>query len=182
MDSVNEIWRDVPDYEGYYQVSNLGRVRSLSRIVKSRNSTMKPISGKLLKPRYCKNGYYYVCFYLHRSPKNIAIHSLVASTFLGVRPKGFDVNHIDGDKANNSLVNLEYVSRSQNICHALDTGLCISRIGDNHHHAKLSSKDIPVIRYRLSLGHTQSSIAKDYCVTNSVIGDIARRVTWTHVL
>lgn len=181
MSIVNEIWKDVSGYEGYYQVSNLGRVRSLPRRVNAAYSATKLMSGKLLKPRYCKNGYYYVCLYGLGIQKNITVHSLVANAFLGDRPNGLDVNHIDGDKSNNSCTNLEYSSRSQNIRHALDTGLCHSRIGDNHHASKLSSKDIPAIRYRLAMGHSQLSIARDYGVSQTVIGDISRGVTWVSI-
>jgi hypothetical protein len=178
MNILNEIWNDISGYESYYQVSSFGRVRSLPRRVNAACSSTKLMSGKLLKPRYCKNGYYYVCLQGFGIPKNITVHSLVANAFLGDRPNGFDVNHIDGDKSNNSFTNLEYCSRIQNIRHAFDTGLCHSRIGDNHHGSKLSSKDIPVIRDRLAIGHTQRSIAKDYGVSSSVISDISRGVAW----
>ena len=181
MSIVNEEWRDCVGYEGSYQVSNLGRVRSLDRRVNAVGSRTKIMRGKLLKPRYCKNGYYYVCLYGVGIQKNITVHSLVANAFLGGRPNGLDVNHIDGDKSNNSCANLEYSSRSQNIRHALGTGLCHSRIADNHHASKLSSKDIPVIRHRLAIGHSQLSIARDYGVCQSAIGDISRGVTWLSV-
>lgn len=105
-----EHWKDIAGYEGLYQVSDIGNIRS-SR------------TGKMMK--LCvnsRNGYVYCVLSNKQKRKNCRVHRLVASAFLGVRD-GLQVNHIDGDKANNKLSNLEWVTRSENMKHAFATGL-----------------------------------------------------------
>ena len=114
----NEVWKNIPEYEEY-QVSNYGRVKSLDRIIKQyghKNFYERVMRGKILKPRTQNGGYLIVC--LSHNGKRIAktIHRLVAITFIGNR-EGLDVNHKDGNKQNNKLENLEWVTRSENIKH-----------------------------------------------------------------
>jgi hypothetical protein len=111
-----EIWKDIEGYEGLYQVSNLGHVKSL------RNNI-------ILKSHKYPNGYLYAAFKVKGKCKMIMIHRLVAKSFL-LRPEKTEVNHKDGNKENNAIENLEWVTRSENINHALQTGL-ILKPGDN---------------------------------------------------
>lgn len=106
----NEEWRDVPSYEGRYQVSDLGRVRGL-------------ISGKILRTQVQNSGYLILHFGLGRrgARKTMLVHRLVALAFHG--PSDLHVNHKDGDKMNNSPSNLEWTSRSENMRHAVENGL-----------------------------------------------------------
>lgn len=108
-------WRAIPGYEGLYEASEYGEVRSLKR-----HST----SGKVLKP-YCnpRNGYMYVSLSKHNKAITKRVHGLVAAAFFGIRPEGLQVNHIDGDKTNNAIGNLEYCTQSENMTHAFQTGL-----------------------------------------------------------
>lgn len=102
---MEEIWKDVPGYEGLYQVSNQGRVKSAG-------------NGKNVRPRILKqtNGKYRsVCLYkpgLHK--KSYLVHRLVYSAFYGTIPKHLEVNHINEDKYDNRLVNLNLMTRRQN--------------------------------------------------------------------
>lgn len=100
---VGEIWKDIKGYEGLYQISNLGEVRSLFRYKKK------------LKP--CKNniGYEYVNLYKNNKMKRITIHKLVAENFI-IKPI-LEINHKDGDKTNNCVNNLEWVTRKENVIH-----------------------------------------------------------------
>lgn len=110
---MTEIWKDIDGYEGIYQVSNLGRVRSLDRKV---YNYMK--KGRVLKPR--DNGHHYQYVSLSNggiTDKHCYIHILVAKTFIENPNEYEQVNHKDFDKTNNSVDNLEWVSRSQNIEH-----------------------------------------------------------------
>lgn len=182
MSIVNEIWKDIPDYEGYYQVSNLGRVRSLDRTLTltSRGATYsRTKKGCVLAPSL-QRGYYFVSLYRQLKPFRIAVHALVAQAFIGDRPKGFQVNHLDGNKLNNSFDNLEYCSPKENTRHAHATGLCDSKIGDNHHAAILRSVDIPVILDRLRRGDTCQKVADDYGVARYSITAISKGKLWKH--
>ena len=117
-----EEWLPVADYEGYYEVSNLGRVRSLDREVKSRGGALKPVRGKVLPPSIKSNGYasYSVC--KEGARKYISGHRLVALHFLK-NPLGLpEVNHKDFDRTNNEYTNLEWVTAEYNRQYSYDAG------------------------------------------------------------
>ena len=103
---INEEWRDIPDYEGIYKVSSHGRIYSM-------------IKNRILNPTVSKDGYkrFYAC--KNGKHKSIAVHRAVALAFLPNSKE--EVNHIDGDKTNNDLSNLEWVTRSENITHMYET-------------------------------------------------------------
>lgn len=122
-DDMEEVWKDIAGYEGLYQVSNFGRVKSLDRVVKRKNQPDLPVAGKVLRPRFGKNGYAYVILSKEGKGKTANIHRIVAMTFL----ERFDgcelVNHKDGNKANNCVENLEWCNFSRIMQHAFDNGL-----------------------------------------------------------
>lgn len=102
--NMNEIWKPIPGYEGHYQASNFGKIRSL-----------KFNKVRILKYRKTRSGYYMVALCLNSVEKDSSVHRLVWSAFNGAIPEGLEVNHKDEDKANNALLNLELVTPSQNI-------------------------------------------------------------------
>ena len=108
----NEIWKEVKDYEGMYQDSDLGNVRSLNRVTNNN----KRLKGRLLKLVPNTNGYLTVNFCLNGKPKTKKIHQLVAETFLNHTPCGHKavVDHIDNDKTNNKLENLQVITNRAN--------------------------------------------------------------------
>ena len=107
---ISEEWRDIPGYEGIYQVSNLGNVRSLDRTLECKNGRIIKLKGKLLKQGN-KNGYKFVNL---RFGHSVSVHVLVAQAFIGNRPEGMDICHKNGNKADNRVSNLEYGTRSKN--------------------------------------------------------------------
>ena len=112
---AEEIWKDIEGYEGRYKISNKGRVLSLSRY--KQNHTKKQYVEEKIISNYInnKNGYVYVYLCKDGKYKNCRIHRLVAETFIP-NPNGFpQVNHIDGDKTNNNVENLEWCTASYNI-------------------------------------------------------------------
>lgn len=125
---MKEIWKDIKDYEGLYQVSNLGNVRSLDRIRKQFNhngiATVK-YKGRILKKQIKKGtNYHTITLYdNNRNAKIKSVHRLVAETFLENKNKYLVVNHIDGNKQNNNVSNLEWCTISHNVKHAYKTGL-----------------------------------------------------------
>lgn len=108
----NEIWKDVPNYEFQYQVSNLGRVKSLSRIG-SRGCNIKE---KILKAGISSNGYLSVSLYGDKSGKTYNVHQLMATAFLNHKACGYKlvVDHIDNNRRNNNLENLQIVTSREN--------------------------------------------------------------------
>lgn len=109
----DEIWKDILNYEGFYQVSNYGRVKSLNRVVEGRWGKAV-ISEKILKSRKSKKGYLYVALYLNGKCKNIKIHRLVAMTFIPNTLNLPQVNHKDENKENNKVDNLEWCDNKYN--------------------------------------------------------------------
>lgn len=121
---MKEIWKDIPKFEGYYQVSNLGNVRSVERTIKYKDGRTYNYPSKHLKQRKDTNGYLQVGFNVNGNKSNHRTHRLVAETFLA-KPKIdlISVNHIDGIKVNNQLDNLEWVTYSENTQKGYDLGL-----------------------------------------------------------
>jgi len=112
-----EIWKDIPDYEGLYQVSNLGNVRSLDRISKHKNGRLNKLKGKKLSK--LKDSTPYFCVGLNKNgvKKRFGIHRLVASAFLNYdinKRKGIVVDHIDNNPINNNLNNLQVITHRKN--------------------------------------------------------------------
>jgi hypothetical protein len=117
---IKEIWINAKGLDGFYQVSNLGRVKSLSRIVKIGNNT-RSIPERIIKPIKAKTGYYVINV---TTPKRrqILLHRLVVDSFLGI-PKGMVVNHKNLNKQDNSLSNIEVVTQFENIKHSCENGV-----------------------------------------------------------
>lgn len=110
-----EIWKDIPDYEGLYQVSNLGQVKSLERTVLSKTNILKRVHERIKKPVIDEHGYCTVSLYKNNKEKILLVHRIVLAAFVGPCPEDMQVNHIDCNPSNNCLSNLEYVTPSQNI-------------------------------------------------------------------
>lgn len=116
---MSEIWKDVIDYKGYYEVSNLGRVRSLPRY----DRLGRFHAGKVLSDCDNGSGYRVVGFNVNGKQCMKTIHKLVATAFIDNPENKPCVNHIDGNKLNNNVTNLEWVTYSENMYHAVNTGL-----------------------------------------------------------
>jgi hypothetical protein len=120
MERVNEEWRDIQGFENY-QVSNMGNVRSKERVVTQKghkNNYKRIMKSCLLKPRKQNSGYLIVWLSVNGKSKPYTIHRLVAKAFLAMSDG--EVNHKDGDKTNNFVGNLEWVSRSEHIIHSYE--------------------------------------------------------------
>lgn len=114
---MEEIWKDIEGFEGLYQVSNLGRVKSLERVTIRKDGKKLPCREKILKNGMNNCGYYRVV--LHKEGKRTRkfVHVLVAEHFIGKRPKKYVINHIDEIKTNNRAGNLEYITSKENNNH-----------------------------------------------------------------
>lgn len=131
-----EQWKDISEFEGSYQVSNTGKVRSLSRFVKYKHGGKDRYwPGKIISPFNTKSGYLNVTLKISNRNHHRQVHRLVAAAFVGAFNARDQVNHKDGDKHNNNYDNLEIVTQSENMKHAFTNGLH-SGVGSTHYKAK----------------------------------------------
>lgn len=165
----SEKWVNIPNYEGIYMASSLGRIMSL-------------LSGKqkILKTRLKDNGYEIVNLWKDKKPKTHHVHRLVASSFFGEIKNGLTINHKDFNKTNNKIDNLEVVTMKENTVHAVKAKRRNEsyKKGSNNGRSKLTEKDIERIR---SLEVVGLQIAKMYNVSPTVVYSILKRKSWKHV-
>lgn len=111
---MDEIWKDIKDYEGYYQISNFGNIRSLDRWINN-NGTLVFHMGKVLSPSKSGPGYLQIAFYVDGKTQKKYIHRLVMEAFNPTDNPELEINHIDENKENNMITNLEWVTHKENI-------------------------------------------------------------------
>lgn len=141
---VDFIWKSAAGFEGIYSVSSCGQVR---RDAPTRGFGSRSRVGAFMKQKKCADGYRSVSLYPKEGKqKQIHVHRLVAIAFYGAPPEGKVVNHKDGNKANNSLSNLEYVTPSENTKHAYATGLARGKKGESNPMAVLNADTAAAIR------------------------------------
>lgn len=174
---ADEQWKPCPGFESSYAVSDHGNV---IRYAYNDRSVQK-LSCNPLKSYHDSRGYSVVSPYVNGKKYTTTVHKLVAMAFIGPRPEGFQVNHKDGIKTNNHVSNLEYVTNMHNTQHAMILGLRDHLRGDGNHFSKLNKEKIKDIRKRASMGEPRASLAAEYDVTVTSIGNIIRRDTWSWV-
>lgn len=185
---MEEIWKSIPNSNGKYEASSLGNIRSVGRYVKNNihggKRFCKPI---ILSQKTKSNGYKEVCLYFEaQKGKSMYVHRLVIESFLGEIPRGLQVNHIDGDKSNNRLDNLEIVTNRENSLHSyhiLGNPAPVCR-GQYHPNTKLTDEDVIRIRKNYKKGESNSSLYEEYSdkVSLSSFRKILYGATWKHLL
>lgn len=168
---MKQVLKDVKGFEGVYQVSNLGKVRSLDRYVKWYGTEVFR-KGKVSKPTVCSPGYYLVTLIFSNTKKKrkVRVHRLVAEAFLDNPEKLETVNHIKGDKLDNRLSNLEWSSYSYNNLHAQKEGL--NKVW------KLSFRKAEKIRKERKEGTSVVSLSETYGVSTSTIYAVLNNKAW----
>ena len=204
---MDEIWKDIEGYNGLYQVSNAGRIRSIHYS-----------KSKILKQNIIRN-YYYVSLSKCGLAKKLRVSRLVAKAFIDNSFNKQQVNHIDGNKLNNCINNLEWCTASENLKHAFRIGkikpkygkdnpmygkrgklnpfygkkhsdetikkmksLCsISSRGERNASSKLTDWDVKFIKVWIKEGYKQSDISKVFKISKGVISNIKVGRTWKHI-
>ncbi len=179
QDSVEESWKPVLGYEGYYEVSNLGNVKSLKR---RQTGNQYDRVEAILKPSVLYNGYLQVCLAIGQTKKKYSIHRLVAIAFLPNPENKPQVNHKNGIKGDPSLKNLEWATRSENMQHAYDTGLATgdgtARRGEKNAQSKYSREQVVTIKTLLKEGLPMAKIAKQLSINREYIKTVKKGNTW----
>ena len=183
--SCEEEWRPVRGYEGIYEVSSLGRVRSLPRTIivtgsggyrAPKTDYYRKVGGIVLTPLMRTDGYYKVNLYRDGEREQVPIHRMVCEAFHGPPSAKQDAAHNDGVKINNHATNLRWASRAENMSDKI--------VHDTHgrgvraHGAKLTDDDVLKIKEALRAGGSQSQLARQHGVSVSAIWLIAKQKNW----
>lgn len=165
---LTERFRNVKGYDGLYQVSNLGRVKSLKR-------KKEVIMTNFLNPF----GYNQVKLSRNGKNKTVRVHRLVGLAFINNPKDKPEINHINGIKNDNRIENLEWVTPTENARHAWKNNLITSKKGEQHGMAKLTWNNVDTIRTIYKTGiYSHRQLAKKFSVSKTNIGDILRNKIW----
>jgi hypothetical protein len=170
--TIPAVWRPVVGYEGVYEVSSEGAIRRIGRAKSVR-------VGRILKwQRHTWGGYPAVYLSKKCEKARPYVHVLVAEAFICPRPKGKEVNHIDGNRWNPRASNLEWVTRAENVAHMQRIGNARYAVGEAASHAKLTETQVREIR---AADGTLRAIAQRFGVHHTTVLSIRTRECWRHV-
>lgn len=170
-------WYDIKGYEGFYKINKNGDVRSLDRITDCGKYKRKE-KGIIIKQRI-RNGYKAVSLNKNGKSKSFNIHRLIAINFIKNENNKPCINHIDGNKLNNEIYNLEWVTHKENNNHAIKLGLS-EVVGSKNKNSKLTEKDVIDMR-KLSRFFSQVELSKIFEVSTSNVQFIVNNKTWKHI-
>lgn len=181
-----EIWKDIVGYEGMYQVSNFGNVRSVEREIEQLDRMGNPCKmvykGRVLKPSKRKNGYLCATFSKNNLLHRENIHRIVAKTFIPNPDNKPQVNHKDSNKENNRVDNLEWVDNSGNQKHAFKYGGQKSLRGENAPWAKLTDEIVLEIRTRHAKGDiSYRQLSIEYGLSREYTRRLVLGLNWNHI-
>ncbi len=170
---VGERWIAVEGYEGLYEVSDLGRIRSVARLISYKGTDLTALRrGTLMRGAPDRKGYEHLVLCKKGKQRTVFRSRIVAKAFVP-NPQGFkDVHHKDFDKTNNAANNLEWVTHRMNIDASLKAG---------NYAKKLTSKLVSEIRTRAANGESQASIARSLGVRYGTVHLVVNRRAWSHV-
>lgn len=171
-----EEWKQVIGYEGRYEVSKLGDIRT---DLNSPHRNSRIHRGKFLHQRMNKNGYLRVSFNLDGVKRSRNVHLVVLEAFKGLRPEGKVARHKDGNSKNNASDNLEWSTQKENIADKIIHGT--DNKGEKHQNAVLTNQDVIVMRAMKEVGYSNVWIANCFLVTPVNVGYVVNRKSWTHI-
>jgi hypothetical protein len=176
--NMEEIWKDIPDYEGLYQASTFGRIRGVNKTKEYRPGVFVSVRGKVLKA--CSvMGYMKVCLYNGKTKKTLSVHRLIAITFIPTNDLSLKVNHKDFNKKNCDPLNLEWCTQRDNVLHSVKHG--VHHRGERTYGSKLTDNIVSEIRKRFINGELQKDLAYEFGVGDSCISSLISRRTWKHI-
>lgn len=175
--STYEDWRDI-DGMPYYKVNILGVVRSIDRVIMRNRQGRFPVKSQIMK-RFVHKGYVYVILSHQNIRKQCLVHQLIAKAFIPNPRNLCEVNHIDNNPLNNEISNLEWVTHSENMRHAVKHDRMYKPKGELHNMHKLTEEQVLQIREMEGLTHKQ--IADGYNVSRACIKAIKTGRSWKHL-
>ena len=166
-----EVWKDVVGYEGLYQVSNFGNVKSLGNEFSRKERLLK------LSPQ--SKGYLTIVLQKNATRKMVLVHRLVAEHFIDNTESKAQINHINGIKTDNRVENLEWVSHRENLNHAIKNNLTLK--GEENRNSKLKDVDVIKIHSLLQKGTATKELSETYNISYSTIYGIRTNIYWKHL-
>ena len=171
-ESNSGIQKEIIGYEGLYSISRDGTVKSLPK---------KGAHGGAVKKQFQnKDGYHIVHLCKNSKCKSFLAHRVVYENFSGAIPQNLEINHIDGNKSNNHIGNLEVATRSENMRHAFMNGLATAK-GTGNTSSKLTDENVILIRILKRTGRKYLHLAEKYGVSKSAIFSVASYRNWNHL-
>lgn len=174
-----EIWKDIKGYNDIYKVSSLGNIKLSEREVPHWRGGVSIRKSKIIKNFKTKSGYLIVPLTKDGKEIKFLVHRIVAEAFIPNPENKPQINHINGNKTDNQVENLEWATRSENIKHADKNNLRILK-GVNNSGSKLTEKEVLEIR-SIGKSKTLNELSITYNVTFQCISKILNRITWTHI-
>lgn len=177
---MTDIWKDIAGFEGYYQISNLGSVRSVDRIAPDTTGSwgrLRRLKGKLMKTQLL-NGYWVVMLYKDSKYRHARVHRLIAEAFIANPENKPHINHINGLRSDNRIENLEWCSHAENMKHCYDIGLRKPIRPEQCPTVKISFEIAEQIRKKRQNGTKNVELQKEYGLCKRSITDIVKNRTW----
>lgn len=167
-----EKWEQIPGLENRYEASTFGRLRWVGAHVG------KTYPGKVVSGQRNRDGYLQLRPFPRPDRRFVRVHQLVALAYLGPCPDGMEINHIDGNRANNTPSNLEYVTHAENVRHAWVTGSRSNR-GERNSRARLTVDDVHEIRLLHAAGRSRRELANRFGISPGHVNRIASGQGWS---
>lgn len=180
------IWKPILRFNGEYEVSNTGLIRSTYKVIEKSNGKKYTRVSKILKHAIDKSGYLRVAVSFNGELKTQKVHRLVAWCFVNGDKDATEVNHKDGNKLNNHYSNLEWVNRSENMKHAYSNKLINPKRGESNGNSKLNAEQVKEIRQVAESSgryYGRKELANKYGVSECRIKEIVtkRKNNWQNV-
>lgn len=176
-----EQWKDIIGYKGLYEVSNLGRIKSLPKTLVTFKHKRFRGEKLLCTTTFHPSGYRYVTLIKNKKRTSHSVHRLVGVHFISNPTNLPQINHEDTNKTNNKYLNLSWCTNEENAEHAKKNGLMNYQKGESHGCSKLKEKDIIEIRELFNNGLDKHVIGKRFGISSSHAYNIKRRMAWKHI-
>lgn len=179
---MNELWKDIPNYEGLYQASNMGNIRSLDKIVPKWNKPYKrKIKGRVLKKHKANGGYNVVALHKNKNQKTYKVSRLIGITWKDNPDNKPEINHKNSIRTDDRAENIEWCTRSENVKHSYDKGNANQK-GEKNAYSKLTKKKVLSIRDKYDSGkYSQIELSDMFNISKTTIHNVVKRKTWNHL-